>query len=156
MALQLTVRSYEDETRDYLLKGIERIARAQGISAGLPEDELPTVEVKDEYTPALYNTPEQTTRLRALFTERFGEDGTYEVAPVMGGEDFARYHRADRDVEATMFRVGAVPQEDWDAANGDPTKLPSLHSAKFAPDPEPTLKAGTEAMIAAALELFGE
>ena len=154
--LQLTVRSYTDETRDHLISGIERIARAQALSAGAPEDKMPKVEVKDEYTPALYNTPEQTARLKEVFTERFGEDGTFEVKPVMGGEDFSRYYRADNEVEATMFRVGAVPQKAWDAAKGNPAKLPSLHSSKFAPDPEPTIQAGTEAMTAAALELFGE
>ncbi|RFB05965.1 amidohydrolase [Parvularcula marina] len=154
--LQLTVRSYSDETRDHLLKGIRRIAYAQALSAGLAKEQLPKVEVKDEYTPALYNTPEQTSRLKSLFTERFGADGMYEVTPVMGGEDFSQYHRYDREVEATLFRLGAVKADAWEAAGGDATKLPGLHSAKFAPDPEPTLRAGTEAMIAAALELFSE
>jgi len=33
--------------------------------------------------------------------------------------------------------------------------LPSLHSSKFAPVPEPTIKTGIMAMSAAALELLG-
>ncbi|MBM3871817.1 MAG: amidohydrolase, partial [Verrucomicrobia bacterium] len=34
--------------------------------------------------------------------------------------------------------------------------LPSLHSSKFAPVPEPTLKTGVIAMTAAVLELVGK
>lgn len=154
--LQLTVRSYTDEVRDQLLQGIKRIAEAQAMSAGLSQDMLPDVSWGDEYTPALFNTEAQTSRLREVFTTRFGADRVIEGRPVMGGEDFSRYHRANRDVEATLFWVGAVPQEKWEAAEGDPARLPSLHSSKFAPDPEPTIATGTEAMIAAALALLGE
>ena len=39
------------------------------------------------------------------------------------------------------------------ARTGKP--LPSLHSSKFAPVPEPTLKTGVTALTAAALELLG-
>ncbi|WOI54015.1 amidohydrolase [Parvularcula sp. LCG005] len=154
--LQLTVRSYTDEVRNHLLSGIQRIAKAQAQSAGIAEDRLPEVTWDEHYTPALFNTEAQTETLAAMFIERFGADRVLEPAPVMGGEDFARYHRANRDTESTLFWVGAVPAADWERTGGDPTKLPSLHSPFFAPDPEPTIAAGTEAMIAAALTLFQE
>jgi hippurate hydrolase len=44
-----------------------------------------------------------------------------------------------------------VPKAQWQKANGDPTKLPSLHSPFWAPDPEPTIATATEAMVTAAL-----
>ena len=154
--LQITVRSYSDETRERLLQGIKRIARGEAIAAGMPDDRLPEVSWEEVYTPALFNTEEQTRELMTTFRQRFGEDKVIEAVPVMGGEDFARYHRADRDVEATLYWIGAVAPEEYAAAGGDGSGLPSLHSSKFAPDPEPTLLTGTESLTAAALRLFQE
>ena len=55
--LQITVRSYSDETRDTLIDGIRRIARGQALAMGLPEDRLPQVTVRDERTRSTYNDP---------------------------------------------------------------------------------------------------
>ncbi len=152
--LQLTVRSYTDEVREHLLQGIRRIARAEAMAAGVAEDRLPDVVWEDIYTPATYNTVPQTEALEALFRERFGDDRVIRARPVMGGEDFSRYYRADNDIESTLFWVGGVPQADWEAAQANGTTLPSLHSSKWAPDAEPTIVTGTEAMTAAALKIF--
>lgn len=154
--LQLTVRSYSDEVRQYLLDGIKRIARGEAIAAGMPEELMPVVTVGDEFTPATYNTPTQTAAVKAAFVTRFGEDKVRPYRPEMGGEDFSRYYRADKSIESTLFRVGAVKQSTYDAAGGDPTKLPSLHSSKFAPDPEPTIRTGVEAMVTAARTVLGK
>jgi hypothetical protein len=51
--------------------------------------------------------------------------------------------------------VGGVPQAKWDAAAGDVSKLPSLHSPFWAPDAETTIATATEAMVAAALGVVG-
>jgi hippurate hydrolase len=53
--LQLTVRSYTDEVRQQTLDAIKRIARAEGLVAGLPDDRLPEVTVENDFTPATYN-----------------------------------------------------------------------------------------------------
>lgn len=153
--LLLTVRSYTDEVREQLLTGIERIARAEGMVAGLPEERWPTVTRRDEYTPAVFNSPDLTGRLQQLFTERFGEQRVLEGEPVMGGEDFSRYWRADRDnIESVLFWVGGVPQERWDAAERGEAELPSLHSPFWAPDAEAVISTATEAMTAAALDIL--
>jgi hippurate hydrolase len=36
--LQLTLRSYTDEVRQHTIESVKRIARAQALSAGIPED----------------------------------------------------------------------------------------------------------------------
>jgi hippurate hydrolase len=154
--LLLTVRSYTDEVREQLLSGIERISRAEGMVAGLPEDQWPTVTRRDEYTPAVFNTPELTTQLVTAFTARFGEERVLEGEPVMGGEDFSRYWRADRDnIQSVLFWVGGVPQDRWDAAQRGEISLPSLHSARWAPDAEAVISTATEALVTAALEILG-
>jgi hippurate hydrolase len=54
-------------------------------------------------------------------------------------------------MESLIFWVGGVPQDKWQAAGGDVSRLPSLHSPFWAPDPEATIATATEAMTAAAL-----
>ena len=154
--LLLTVRSYSDETRAHLLSAIERIANAQAMSAGVPEDRMPVVTIREgEYTPSTYNSPEFSMRALDLFKARFGDARVAEVPPVMGGEDFGRFYRADNDIESLIFWVGGQPVEKWEAAGGDPAKLPSLHSPFWAPDAEAVVSTATEALTALALDILG-
>ena len=152
--LLLTVRSYSDETRAKLLKGIERIALGEAVASGFPADRMPVVTVKDEFTPATYNTPVLTERMAALFTERFGAPRVIEASPVMGGEDFSRYWRADKDIESMIFWVGGVPVEDWKAAQAGDKELPSLHSPFWAPQADKVIASASEAMTVLALNIL--
>ncbi|WP_245941962.1 amidohydrolase [Sphingomonas gilva] len=155
--LLLTVRSYTPEVRKQLLDGIARIARGEAIAAGIPENLMPTVKIKDEFTPATYNTPELAGRLRELFAARFGADRVVATPATMGGEDFGRYHLADKSIQSTIFWVGGVPQAVWDASRQPGGKpLPSLHSAHWAPDAEKTIATATEAITAAALDILAK
>jgi len=118
----------------------------------MPDDRMPVVTIREnEYTPATFNTHKLTTQTAALLTRRFGAERVKPTPPVMGGEDFGRFYLADKSIESLIFWVGGVPQAKWQAANGDPAKLPSLHSPFWAPDPEPTIATATEAMTAAAM-----
>lgn len=153
--LQLTVRSFSDETRKLLLDGIKRIARAEAMAAGLPEELMPVVTIREhEFTPATFNTEGVTGRIATLFTSRFGGDRVVKGPPVMGGEDFSRFWLADKSIESFIFWVGGVPKDQWDKAQRGEMSLPSLHSPFWAPDAELTISTATEAMTAAALEIL--
>ncbi len=152
--LQVTVRSYTPEVRQKLLDGIRRTVRGEAIAAGIPDDRMPVVEVKEPYTPSTFNTEKLSGRLLDLFSGHFGKDRVVETKPVMGGEDFSQYWLADKTREATIFWVGGVPRAKWDAANGDDTKLPSLHSPFWAPEAETVISTATEAMTLAALDVL--
>ena len=152
--LQLTVRSYTPEVRKKLLDGIGRIARGEAIASGIPDDRMPVVKVRDPYTPATYNTDKLSSRLFDLFGQHFGAARVVETKAVMGGEDFSQYWLADKTKEATIFWVGGVPKAKWDAAGGDDTKLPSLHSPFWAPEAETVISTATEAMTIAALDVL--
>ena len=154
--LQLTVRSYSDATRDKLLAAIERTAVNEALAAGMPEDLIPIVEVKEEYTPALYNDPALVERITGVFREVFGEERVVPREPVMGGEDFGRYGRTEPTIPIFMFRLGTVAPERAAAHDAGEINLPSLHSSQFAPIPEPTIKTGVTAMTEAALALLGD
>jgi hippurate hydrolase len=153
--LQLTVRSFADATRDKLLKGIERITKAEAMAAGLDGDLAPSVSFKQDYTPSLYNHPDLVKRLEPVLKAAAGGAEVSVVTPTMGGEDFARYGREEPRIPIMMFWLGAVPKSAYDTAQKpDAAPLPSLHSSTFAPDPDPTIAAGVKAMTASAMELL--
>ena len=72
--LQLTVRSYKPEVRKLLLDGITRIARGEAIAAGMPEDRMPVVTVREgEYTPGdLQHRRASRTRAWRCSPQHFG------------------------------------------------------------------------------------
>lgn len=156
VTMLLTVRSYSDETRKKILDGIRRIAKGEAIVAGMPEDRMPEVSVaEDEYTPATYNSPELTKEMAALFHKKFTNDRVIETKPVMGGEDFSQFYRADKaGVQSMIFWVGGVPQAGYDAALKSGASLPSLHSPFWAPDAEKVIATGAEALSVAAMHLM--
>ena len=153
--LQLTVRSYKPEVRKLLLDGIRRIARGEAIAAGMPEDRMPVVTIREqEYTPATFNTEGFTNRALALFTQNFGAPRVVKTPAVMGGEDFSRFWLADKSIESLIFWVGGTPLKDYQAAGGDTLKLPSLHSPFWAPEAKTVIATATEALTVAALDIL--
>jgi amidohydrolase len=154
--LQITVRSYKPEIRKTLLDGIARIASGEAIAAGVPDDRMPVMTIVKNYTPAAFNTPPLAARMMQDFTDRFGRERVTEIPAVMAGEDFGRYRLADTSIESLIFWVGGVPRDKWDAARGDTTKLPSLHSPFWAPDARAVIATATEAMSFAATELLAK
>ena len=154
--LQLTVRSFDDETRETLLRGIQRIAEAQARSAGLDDDMLPEVTVSLPYTPSTFNDPALSERVAETLRGVLGPDNVMAVDPVMGGEDFSQFGREAQDVPTMIFWLGAVAPDAVRAAATGGEPLPSLHSPFFAPAPEPTLRTGVVALTEAALSLFAE
>ena len=153
--LQLTVRSYKPEVRKLLLDGIRRITRGEAIAAGLPEDRMPVVTIREaEYTPATFNTEALSKRALELFTENFGAQRVMKVPAVMGGEDFSRYYLADNSIQSLIFWVGGTPRDQYQVAGGDASKLPSLHSPFWAPEAEAVIATATEALTLAALDVL--
>lgn len=152
--LQLTVRSYSDETRKLLLDGIARIARGEALAAGMPKEKLPSVTVQDPYTPSTFNTPDFTEEVMARLKPRF-PGRVLEVPSVMGGEDFGQFQRADpENVQSLIFWVGGVPHDVWEKSEKGEAELPSLHSPFWAPDAETVIATATEALAAATLDLM--
>jgi amidohydrolase len=155
--LQLTLRSYSEEVRRHNLEAVKRICRGEAIASGLPDDLMPVVSIaENEFTPSTYNDPALTRRLRATLQDWLGADRVVTADPEMGGEDFSEYGRTADKVPLCLFRLGAVAPEKIAESQRTGVSLPSLHSSRFAPVPEPTIKTGITAMTAAVLELLGK
>ena len=153
--MQLTVRTYKAEVRDRVLKAIEDIAKGIASADGVPADREPIVTVlKDQFTPATYNNPDLTKRLVAVWKKQLGDANVEIVDPTMGGEDFAEYSLPDHSIPAVDFHIGAVAPEKIAAFKKDGKELPTLHSSKFAPVAEPTIRVGIVGMTSAVLDLM--
>lgn len=153
--MQLTVRTYKSDVRDRVLKAIDEIAQGIAKSGGVPEDRAPIVNVlKDQLTPATYNNPDLTKRLVAVWKKVLGDGNVDIVDPTMGGEDFSEYSLPDHSIPAVDFHIGAVEPEKIAQFKKDGKELPTLHSSKFAPVPESTIRVGIVGMTSAVLELM--
>jgi hippurate hydrolase len=149
VVLQLTVRSFTDPVRKHLLSAIDRIAKAEAAAAGAPKE--PLVE-RSNPTQALVNDSALTRRVSAALIRELGTARVKDLPPEMASEDFAEFQLAG--IPTLMMRIGAVEQAKYDAAMKSGTPLPSLHSAQFAPDREPTIKAAMLAEVLALRELM--
>ena len=146
--LQLTVRTYSGDIRKQIAEAIGRKAKAAAASAGAPDPEI----VYSEGTPSLYNDPELTARVDGVLRETLGDEKVENAEPMMGAEDFSRYGRAG--VPICMFRLGTIEKQRLDAWKAAGETPPSMHSALYWPNPEPTLRTGVRAMSAVVLDLM--
>jgi hippurate hydrolase len=150
--LQLTVRTYKPEVRQRILASIERIVKGVALTAGIPEDRAPMVKVS-EGTNSTYNDPQLLERLAGTFKRALGEENVVKMPPIMASEDFG-YFSLDQKIPATIFWLGASDPAKVKQSRESGVALPGLHSALFAPVPEPTLRTGVKAMTSAVLELM--
>ena len=70
----------------------------------------------------------------------------------MGAEDFALYSEGNTPI--MMFWLGTIAPERLAAAKAKGEDLPVLHSARYYPDPAPSLTTGIKAMTAAVVGLL--
>jgi len=73
--------------------------------------------------------------------------------PVMGSEDVGIFG-LDGKIPVGYFRLGAMYPDRFAAAKAAGKLLPGVHTSKFEPDPEPTLRTGVTAMTAVATALL--
>lgn len=153
--LELTVRSYSDQTRARLLDGIRRIARGEAIASGMADDRMPVVTVKEPYTRATFNTPDFAQEIVADLKGKMGDARVIVTQPVMGGEDFGEFRRADEaHVKSAILWVGGRPASEIEAARREGRTLPSLHSPFWAPEADKVIASAAEALTLSALRLM--
>jgi metal-dependent amidase/aminoacylase/carboxypeptidase family protein len=150
--LELTVRSYTDEVRQLLIASIEDMARETCNLFGCPRP--PDVWIKPDYTPAMFNDPDLVARSVVVFQSLLGDENVIEVAATMTGEDFGRYTRHAK-FPTFLYRLGSVDPKKWEESGEGGEPLPSLHSSRYFPDAEATLRTGLRSMSRLALSLLG-
>jgi amidohydrolase len=154
VTMQLTLRYYDLEVREKLISNIKNLSEHIARGAGMPDDKMPTYWIREPFTPPLINDQELTDLMLGVFRENFDEDIISELEAEMIGEDFSRYGLQDPPIPYSMFFLGATPQDLYQEAKEKGTEIPGLHSPRFAPEVEPTLKAGIKAMSSFAMDIL--
>ena len=149
--LQITVRSLDPAVHKRLLAAIERQAKGEALAANAPK--APLIETRSN-TDAVYNDPELTQRMVAAARAALGADQVVEMPAQMGGEDFSQFGLAG--VRAVLLHVGAVDAAKLEASRKSGVPLPGVHSALWAPEHEPTIKAAIRAETAILMDLLNE
>jgi metal-dependent amidase/aminoacylase/carboxypeptidase family protein len=131
------------------LEAIRRIVVAECQASGSPKD--PEFELFDHF-PLTDNDTDTTARVATAFTAHFGDHST--TMPMQtASEDFSDIPTA-LGVPYTYWGLGGIDPDTYRAAEqaGRVSQdIPVNHSATFAPVLQPTLDAGTEALVVAAL-----
>jgi amidohydrolase len=152
--LQITVRSENRETRNYLIAAIERVAHNTARAAGLPEDKLPEVKITDEPTPPVINDAVLAKRLKSLLANKMGEDSLVDYKRLsMLAEDFG-FFTTEPYIPSVYFQVGGTPAEDFIREKNGGSPVPSHHSPLFKISPKPAITKGVEATVLALMELM--
>ena len=154
--LALTVRTFNEDVRKYILSAIERTARGVAMAAGIPEDRAPIVKVSEDGVPVTFNDPALAGRVKASLIAALGPQNVVDAKPEMVSEDFGLFGLPGRQIPICMFRLGATGPERLRESRDTRTPLPSLHSSRFAPVLEPALRTGVTAMTAVLVDLMSQ
>jgi hippurate hydrolase len=148
--LQLTVRSFSDDSRHTLLTGIREVTINTCRAMGCQRE--PEVVVREqEFTPSGYNDPQLTAAAAEVLAQVIGAENVLQAPALTIGEDFAHYAR-HLQVPGLMLWLGSTSHDLLEA--GEP--VPALHTATFVTDPEPTLRTGITGTAAIALSLLAQ
>jgi len=146
----LSIRAYSEDVRLRILAAIERIVRAESAASGAPD---PTIEYAESF-PVTVNDPVATERTMTVFRALFGEAAVIDPGQVSGSEDVGLLATAANAPLVYWILGGAHPESYRVAATAGTVDrdIPSNHSPRFAPEIQPTLDRGVEALVAAARE----
>ena len=104
-----TIRTFDPEVAEQIVHEMERTIKGVCDAAGATYS-----FTYERGYPAVVNHPQETNLLRTVASDIMGADHVFEIAPTMGGEDFAYYLQ---QVPGTFFFTGA----------GDETFYPHHH-----------------------------
>lgn len=153
--MEITMRAFNEKTREAAISGIRRAAQGVALAAGVPEDRAPVITIlENESTPVTYNDPALTARVKSAIAGVLGTQNVIDDPLAMGSEDFGLLGLDGHQIPTVMFWLGAMDPAKFAEASAAGKELPGLHSNHFQPLPEPTLRTGVEAMTAAAIGLL--
>jgi amidohydrolase len=155
VTLGLTTRAFSDAAMKIIVDGVHRIAQGVAIAAGVPPEMAPTVTVlQNESTPPTYNDPALTAKVKSALVKAIGAQNVFDEEPIMASEDFGLFGLEGHKIPTMLFWLGAVEPKKFAEAAAAGKLTAGLHTARFQPDPELTLRTGVTAMTSVALSLL--
>ena len=150
--LGVNVRSFDEGVRSKTLASITRIAKAEAMASGAHKE--PAVTSLHSF-PLTMVDDAVMQGIATVFRQHFGADRVLESPnPVAASEDVGLFGATIGVPTAFWFWGGYAPERFTEAAENG-RSVPTNHSPLFAPDLEPTLTTGVEALTLAALSRLG-
>ena len=153
--IKLTLRTFDLEVRAKAIASIERISRAEALASGATREPEITMTTSGPTTLS-----DETATLRVVddFRSELGAGRVFLMpTPAPGSEDVGRFGFA-ADVPSVFWFLGGAEASLF-APPADPLKvlasLPSNHSPMYAPQIEPTLQTGIEALVVSGMSWLG-
>jgi amidohydrolase len=153
--LEITARAFSEHGRQVIVDGVRRTAQGVAVSAGVPDNLAPIVTVVEaESAPMTYNDPKLTARVKAALAGALGTQNVLDDEPIMASEDFGNLGLENHAIPTVIFWLGAMDPGKFASARAEGKTLPGLHTSRFEPAPEPTLRTGVTAMTSVAIALL--
>jgi metal-dependent amidase/aminoacylase/carboxypeptidase family protein len=153
--MEITARAFSERAQQIILDGVRRTAQGVAVSAGIPDNLAPIVTVLDaESAPVTYNDPKLTARVKSALVGALGTENVVDDEPIMASEDFGNFGLEHHAIPTVMFWVGAMDRGKFARAQAEGTTLPGLHTSRFEPAPEATLRTSVTAMTSVAIALL--
>jgi hippurate hydrolase len=135
----VNVRTPDEATRDTVMSAVHRILKAEADAS-----RATVTTAANSSFPRCFNDPEQTARVRAAFTDAWGDAAVMSLPhPVSASEDAGAL--ADSiEVPLVYWMFGGFPPEAF--ADGVP---PGNHSPHFAPHGPSALRTGIAGAVTA-------
>jgi amidohydrolase len=152
------IRFIRPETRDRLRRSIRRVIDAESLASNAPQN--PTFRTTRTF-PLTVNDDELAHLLSSRFARHFERDFRPEIPISTMAEDFPNLANTSTDSRSVrpyvFWYLGCADATQFDLEgriDADLPPVPVNHSSGFAPVIEPTLRAGIEALVVAALTAF--
>ena len=145
-----------DQSQQIILDGIQRTAQGVALSAGVPADLAPIVTIlPNESSPPTYNDPALTARVKSALVTALRHSQRVRRRP-HHGERGLRHCSDSRDIAFRRCCSGWARSSRRNSPRPQAAgKLaPGLHTSRFQPDPELTLRTGVTAMTSVAISLL--
>lgn len=146
--LGVNVRSFDDDVRSKILASITRIARAESMASGAAKE--PAITPLHSFPLTIVDDTVMQD-IATVFRDHFGADRVLESPnSVAASEDVGLFGATAGVPTAFWFWGGYAPERFTEAAQNG-RAVPTNHSPLFAPELEPTLTTGVEALTLAAM-----
>jgi len=152
--MQLTVRFFKQEVYQQIIKSLKTLTTGIALSAGVPQDKLPEIEIGEATLEPVINNPGLTGSAVRHMQSILGEENLQMVGPTMTGEDFGRYGLTKEKTPIALFWLGGVNKEKYNEYTKLGKLLPSLHNPEFNPDFVTTFETGVCAMTKTVIEIM--
>lgn len=154
--LELTLRYYSDEAIERVISSIKRISRSAAQMAGMPDNQLPLVEIEKSETPPVINNDELSSKIREIAAKTIGDSNIIKTSPAMVGEDFGKYGKTSENIPICLIWLGSTNPDLMEQLKLDGKQPFPLHSPHLNPDYEKTIQTGIKVMVGNILGLTGK